>query len=140
VTDVMTPQQRSRCMSKVKNKNTSLEVKFRKILWMRGMRYRLDSKLLGRPDLVFVSAKIAVFVDGCFWHACPIHGQKPKTNINFWSEKLTKNMLRDQKVNAELANLGWQVIRFWEHELKDDTERCVKELMKTISDRLKNDA
>lgn len=140
MTDVMTPQQRSRCMSRVKNKDTSLEVKFRKALWTRGLRYRLGRKLLGKPDLVFVSAKIAVFIDGCFWHACPIHGQKPKTNSVFWSEKLTKNSLRDQKVNAGLVELGWTVVRFWEHELNDDAERCVTELMKTLEDRIKNGA
>lgn len=123
-------------MSRVKNTDTSLEVKFRKILWARDLRYRLGRKLLGKPDLVFVSAKIAVFIDGCFWHACPMHGQKPKTNTGFWSEKLTKNILRDQKVNAGLIELGWTVVRFWEHELKDDTDRCVNELMKTIQDRI----
>lgn len=138
MTDVMTPQQRSNCMSKVKNTNTSLEVKFRKILWTRGLRYRLGRKLLGKPDLVFVSAKVAVFIDGCFWHACPIHGQKPKTNSVFWTEKLDKNMLRDQKVNAGLIELGWEVIRFWEHELKEDTEQCVKKLIQTIKNRNKN--
>lgn len=123
-------------MSRVKNTDTSLEVKFRKILWARDLRYRLGRKLLGKPDLVFVSAKIAVFIDGCFWHACPMHGQKPKTNTGFWSEKLTKNILRDQKVNAGMIELGWTVVRFWEHELKDDTDRCVNELMKTIQDRI----
>lgn len=123
-------------MSRVKNKDTSLEVKFRKALWARGLRYRLGRRLLGKPDLVFVSAKIAVFIDGCFWHACPIHGQKPKTNSVFWSEKLTKNSLRDQNVNAGLVELGWTVVRFWEHELKDDAERCVNELIKTLEDRI----
>jgi DNA mismatch endonuclease (patch repair protein) len=137
VADVMTPQQRSRCMSKVKNKNTSLEVKFRKVLWARGFRYRLGRKLLGKPDLVFVSAKVAVFIDGCFWHACPVHGQEPKSNAGFWSEKLAKNRLRDETVNAGLGELGWTVVRFWEHELKDDVERCVGELSKNIKDQFR---
>lgn len=122
-------------MSKVKNKNTTLEVKFRKILWSRGFRYRLGRKLLGKPDLVFVSAKVAVFIDGCFWHACPIHGQEPKTNVGFWSEKLAKNRLRDQTVNIGLTELGWTVIRFWEHELKDDVDLCVNELARTLKNR-----
>jgi len=140
VADVLTPQQRSHCMSKVKNKNTTLEVKFRKILWSRGLRYRLGRKILGKPDLVFVSAKVAVFIDGCFWHACPIHGQKPKTNTGFWSEKLAKNILRDQTVNIGLADLGWTVIRFWEHQLKDDVELCINELVRTLKDRKQNGA
>lgn len=125
-------------MSKVKNKNTILEVKFRKVLWARGLRYRLGRKLLGKPDLVFIGAKVAVFIDGCFWHACPIHGQEPKTNTGFWSEKLSKNKLRDQKVNTGLAELGWTVVRFWEHELKDDAERCVSDLVKIVKDRMSN--
>lgn len=123
-------------MSRVKNRDTTLEVRFRKVLWARGLRYRLSRKLFGKPDLVFVSAKVAVFIDGCFWHACPIHGQEPKTNSDFWSDKLTKNKLRDQKVNAGLAELGWTVVRFWEHELKEDAERCANELTKTVKDRI----
>lgn len=134
--DVLTPEQRSRCMSKVKSRNTKLEVKFRKVLWKKGLRYRLGWKLPGKPDLVFVGAKVAVFIDGCFWHACPIHGQEPKTNSGFWSEKLRKNKLRDQKVNVELAELGWRVVRIWEHELREDADRCVSELFKTIKNRV----
>jgi DNA mismatch endonuclease (patch repair protein) len=127
-------------MSKVKNKNTGLEVRFRKVLWARGLRYRLGRKLLGKPDLVFIGPKVAVFIDGCFWHACPIHGQEPKTNASFWAEKLKKNILRDQKVNAGLDELGWKVVRFWEHELKDDVEQCVSELIKTVKDRMADGA
>lgn len=127
-------------MSQVKNKNTSLEVKFRKVLWARGLRYRLGQKLIGKPDLVFVRARVAVFIDGCFWHACPIHGQEPKTNTGFWSEKLTKNKLRDLHVNTELAALGWAVVRIWEHELKSDTGRCVEELVKIVRDRINDGA
>lgn len=134
--DVLTPEQRSRCMSKVKSRDTKLEVKFRKVLWAKGLRYRLGRKLPGKPDLVFVGAKVAVFIDGCFWHACPIHGQEPKTNAGFWSEKLRKNKLRDQTVNVKLAELGWRVVRIWEHELREDADRCVRELFKTVKNRV----
>lgn len=138
--DVMTPEQRSRCMSKVKGKNTKLEVEFRKVLWARGLRYRLGWKLPGKPDLVFVGVKVAVFIDGCFWHACPIHGQEPKTNAGFWFEKLRKNKLRDQTVNMKLAELGWRVVRIWEHELREDADRCVSELSKTVKGRVTDGA
>jgi DNA mismatch endonuclease (patch repair protein) len=135
VADVLTPEQRSQCMSQVRGKNTRLEVDFRKKLWAMGLRYRLGYRLLGKPDLVFVSAKVAVFVDGCFWHGCPIHGQQPKTNSAFWKQKLDRNKLRDQRVSEELAGLGWAVVRFWEHELKQEVYRCVSELSETIKKR-----
>ena len=119
-------------MSRVKGKNTRIEVDFRKKLWARGLRYRLGYKLLGKPDLVFVSASVAVFVDGCFWHGCPVHGQEPKTNKEFWVEKLRKNKQRDQRVTAELTALGWLVVRFWEHELKKELDRCIADLSRIL--------
>jgi len=119
-------------MSRVRGRNTSLEVKFRKKLWARGLRYRLGYKLIGKPDLVFVNAKVAVFIDGCFWHGCPLHGQIPKTNGEFWKIKIGKNVARDKTVSYELGALGWKVIRFWEHELKQDVERCIEDVYSSI--------
>ncbi|WP_255407842.1 very short patch repair endonuclease [Collimonas sp. PA-H2] len=129
---MLTPEQRSRCMSLVKGKNTGPELKLRKILWAQGLRYRLGYKLPGKPDLVFVSAKIAVFVDGCFWHGCPIHGEQPKTNQRFWSEKINKTKLRDQQVNAQLVELGWSVIRYWEHDIERNIDTCTKNIYSAI--------
>lgn len=137
--DVLTPAQRSHCMSKVKGKNTLLEVNFRKLLWARGLRYRLGYKLPGKPDLVFVGPRVVVFVDGCFWHGCPIHGKNPATNSDFWKVKLTKNIIRDSKVNQELMKLGWEVVRFWEHAIKASPEQCVNELINIIQKRSKGD-
>ena len=69
-----------------------------------------------RPDLVFTSAKLAVFVDGCFWHGCPEHGSKPKKNTSYWNPKIARNVERDQEQNERLEQAGWRVLRFWEHD------------------------
>lgn len=101
--------------------NTKPEVALRSALHRRGLRYRKDLRLdLGevkvRPDIVFTAKKVAVFVDGCFWHVCPEHGRQPTTNEWYWAPKLRRNMERDQRVNAALEAAGWRVIRLWEHE------------------------
>lgn len=112
-------------MSRNSGKNTAPEMRLRKSLWKLGLRYRLHSKLPGKPDLVFVSAKLAIFIDGCFWHGCSVHKNIPATNTDFWQSKIDKNRERDQRVNTELAELGWNVLRFWEHEIKHDLESCL---------------
>lgn len=130
--DVLTPEQRKRCMSSVKNKGTSIELELRKALWSEGLRYRLKSKLLGKPDLVFVSSKVVVFVDGCFWHGCPIHGETPDTNSDFWRKKISGNVERDDFVSRSLIDQGWEVLRFWEHEIGSDLEGCVAKILKAV--------
>ena len=118
--DTLTPEQRKRCMSRVRSKDTEIELLLRKALWAAGIRYRIKSKLPGKPDIVFLGARLAVFVDGCYWHGCPEHGQIPKTNTSFWKNKIEKNMARDIWVNQSLDSMGWHVLRFWEHEIKKD--------------------
>lgn len=126
--DVMTPEQRSRCMSRVKSKNTKPEIRLRRALWAEGLRYRLQHKLPGKPDLVFVSGRLAVFVDGCFWHGCPDHATKPKTNEGFWAAKLRENIERDQRVNCQLWGMGWNVLRVWQHDVEKDLDRVVRQI------------
>ena len=120
--DVLTREQRSYCMSQIKGRDTKPEVCLRRALWATGLRYRLNLKIPGRPDLVFPRPKVAVFVDGCFWHACPIHCQLPASNAPFWQKKLKANARRDREVNRQLEELGWLVIRIWEHEIKEDLD------------------
>jgi DNA mismatch endonuclease (patch repair protein) len=132
VADVLTPEQRKRCMSRVRNKNTDIELTFRKALWTAGFRYRLNYKLIGKPDLVFVGKNLAVFVDGCYWHGCPQHGQIPKTNEAFWREKIERNMARDAAINDSLVTAGWQVLRFWEHDIKLDLAQCLQKVKQTL--------
>jgi DNA mismatch endonuclease (patch repair protein) len=122
MSDVLTPQQRSYCMSRIKGRDTGPEVRLRKELWRRGLRYRLKSRLLGRPDIVVPRAKVAVFVDGCFWHGCPVHGVAPKNNAAFWAAKIGRNKARDESVSRKLAAAGWMVLRFWEHEILTSPE------------------
>lgn len=120
MTDVHTKKQRSYNMSRIRGKNTKPEILLRKELWKRGFRYRLKNKLPGKPDIVFPKIKFAIFVDGCFWHKCSQHYKAPKDNAEFWEEKISKNVKRDQIVDAELFSLGWKIIRVWEHEIKKD--------------------
>jgi len=85
--------------------------------------WRRGSTLIGRPDFVFSRLKLAVFVDGCFWHGCPIHGTKPKNNAAFWRKKIATNQARDRLVTRTLRAKGWRVLRIWEHELTRQNER-----------------
>lgn len=127
-TDVMTPEQRSRCMSRIKGRDTGPEVMLRNALWKRGLRYRVHYGITGRPDIVFVRARVAVFVDGCFWHGCPEHSMKPKQNAAFWEEKIRKNIERDQEISIALEKAGWRVLRFWEHEIKENLKGVEKKI------------
>lgn len=110
---------KSEQMARVRSKDTGLEILLRKTLWSQGFRYRVHPNLPGTPDLAFQRCKIAVFVDGCFWHGCPMHYTKPVRNAEFWQDKLDRNVSRDRRVDETLKALGWSVIRVWEHELKD---------------------
>lgn len=122
-----------------KSRDTKPELALRSILHSRGLRFRVDCSPLksvrSRADLVFSRAKIAVFVDGCFWHGCPEHFIMPKTNTDYWSTKIGNNKARDEKVNQSLATAGWTVMRFWEHEdpasAADRIEAAWKETLRT---------
>lgn len=130
--DVMTPEQRRRCMAQVKSRDTGPEVRLRRALWAAGLRYRLRSGLQGKPDLVFPAARVAVFVDGCYWHSCPIHATRPKTRAAFWQEKLDQNVHRDRRVDAALGALGWRVLRVWEHEVERELDATVARIAVTV--------
>lgn len=121
---------RSRLMGRVRHRGTAPELVLRRTLWAAGLRYRLNSKprLPGTPDLLFPSHKIAVFVDGCFWHGCPLHGSCPKTREAFWEAKITRNQARDLAVDKALATMGWSVLRLWEHEIKTNLKECVERI------------
>ncbi|HWG03139.1 MAG TPA: very short patch repair endonuclease [Trebonia sp.] len=111
---------RSANMKANRRTDTKPELALRSALHALGYRYRKDYRLdlplrRVRPDIAFTSRKVAVFVDGCFWHACPEHGSKPKNNEWYWSPKLAKNVERDRAVDAALADAGWTVVRLWEH-------------------------
>jgi DNA mismatch endonuclease (patch repair protein) len=107
-------------MAKVRQKGTNPEIGLRKALHAKGLRYRLHVPLLTKPrrvaDIVFPSAGVAVFVDGCFWHGCPEHASWPKSNAVFWREKIETNRARDTDTDQRLNAMGWRVVRVWAHE------------------------
>jgi DNA mismatch endonuclease, patch repair protein len=110
--------------------DTKPELALRAALHARGYRYRKDLRLdlplrRVRPDIAFTRRRVAVFVDGCFWHACPDHGSKPKNNEWYWSPKLAKNVERDRAADAALTQAGWTVVRLWEHVPLDDAVAAV---------------
>lgn len=124
---------RSEHMARVRGTDTSPERLLRSALWNNGLRYRLNYKVpAGRPDLVFPGPKVAVSVDGCFWHGCPEHYSRPRTNREFWAEKLAANTERDSRLTLRLESMGWTMLRIWEHEVFRDLEHVVCLVEKTI--------
>jgi DNA mismatch endonuclease (patch repair protein) len=106
-------------MKSTRRRDTPGELALRSQLHRRGLRFRVDTPVLGlrrRPDIVFRGKRIAVFVDGCFWHGCPQHGTVPKANRDWWVAKLAANESRDRDTDERLSDAGWVVIRVWEHE------------------------
>jgi DNA mismatch endonuclease (patch repair protein) len=117
---------RSQQMARIRGTNTSPECVLRSALWRAGHRYRLHMKTpVGRPDVVFPAARVAVFIDGCFWHGCPAHYVRPRSRTDFWSAKLAENVARDQAQTLALETLGWRVVRVWEHEALVETDVAV---------------
>jgi DNA mismatch endonuclease (patch repair protein) len=110
---------RSETMARIRSRGTLPEIKLRKALWSDGLRYRLAYDLPGRPDLTFVDARLAIFVDGCFWHGCPTHYSAPRTNRNHWARKLRCNVERDLATDDALQRLGWYPFHVWQHELSE---------------------
>jgi DNA mismatch endonuclease (patch repair protein) len=134
MTDKLTKEQRSYCMSRIRAQNTLPEIKFRKFIWKKGTRgYRIKNKISGKPDLYFPRKKVAVFLDGCFWHKCPKCFVKPKSKNEYWDQKIENNMMRDKKINAKLRKEGITVIRIWEHDIKKDLDKCYLKLNKKIA-------
>jgi len=130
MTDVLTPAQRKLNMSRIRAKNTGPEVKLRKLLFAGGIRgYRIHYNLPGKPDIVFIKKKVAIFIDGCFWHKCPVCFQEPETRKEFWIKKIQTNIERDKRVNEQLEKDGWTIIRIWEHEIRKEPEVVVKKIL-----------
>lgn len=113
-----------RRFSRQGTRDTDPELRLRRELHARGYRYRVDAAVVPglrrRADLVFRGPRVAVFVDGCFWHRCPEHGNVPRANHEWWRAKLDRNVERDRETDQRLAEAGWLVVRVWEHEMRDD--------------------
>jgi len=127
---------RSENMKRIKSKDTSIEIILRKALWKKGYRYRKNCKdVIGKPDLCFKGKKLAVFCDSEFWHGKYLMEGKyiPKTNRKFWIERLERNIERDKTVNMKLKEKGWTILRFWESDIRKNTDNCVEIFEKTYN-------
>ncbi|MFK4116473.1 MULTISPECIES: very short patch repair endonuclease [Streptomyces] len=129
-------------MSRQGSRDTAPEVAVRKLLHASGLRYRVNVPVPGIPrrtiDIAFPRAKVAIFLDGCFWHGCPEHATHPKANADWWRAKLDKNMSRDADTTQHLIGAGWTVLRFWEHESVDEVARRIADVVaakREVSDR-----
>lgn len=116
--DKISKERRSENMKAIRSVSI-LENEVTKALWSKGLRFRKNVKgMLGKPDIVIKKYKIVIFIDSCFWHHCPIHGTIPKSNTDFWYEKISRNILRDRDVSKYYTDAGWNLFRVWEHEVK----------------------
>lgn len=134
--DVFTKAKRSEVMSKIRGKgNKATEIALAKLFRANGITgWRRHYPIVGKPDFAFPEQKLAVFVDGCFWHGCPKHATRPKGNSAFWSTKLDANKARDRKVNRELRAKGWRVLRIWEHDLtKSRQSTTVRRVLRVLA-------
>jgi len=134
-TDVMTPEQRRKAMKAMRGKDTKIERILGKALWARGWRYRKnDKRFPGKPDFTFGKYKIAIFVDGEFFHGYNWEENKYriKANREFWWSKIERNMERDNEVNRKLEDMDWKVMRFWGKEIKKNLDSCLKEIESAI--------
>ncbi|NEC65806.1 DNA mismatch endonuclease Vsr [Streptomyces sp. SID9727] len=127
---------RRRNMQAIRSRDTQPERLIRRLVHANGLRYRVAARplpdLRRTADLVFRPAKVAVFIDGCYWHGCPEHYVPPKTNPGYWSDKVARNMARDRDTDKRLAEAGWAVLRFWEHQ---DSDVCALEIVSTVRER-----
>jgi len=134
--DIFSKQKRSEIMSKIRSKDTQAELLLRKALFADGLRYRIhDKRVYGKPDIVFFKNKVAVFVDGDWWHGRNYESEKEKYPL-FWQEKIFKNMERDRKANEKLHADGWKVFRFWQRDLEKRKSQNVQECVRKIKSAL----
>ncbi len=134
-----TPEETSKIMSRIRGKDTKIELLLRKELWKRGLRYRKNyKKLPGTPDIVFIKQKIAIFCDSEFWHGKSYFVNKQDVcnrNSEYWNAKICRNIERDIQINKRLEEKGWTVLRFWGKEILDEFEKTINEIQATYIDR-----
>lgn len=131
--DNLTPEQRHKNMTHIKSTNTKIEKDITKALWNLGYRFRKNVKgLPGKPDIAIKKYKIVIFLDSCFWHKCPEHFKKPKSNLEYWEPKIKRNVERDAEINRYYQNKNWHILRIWEHEVKKDFDNTLAKISKFI--------
>ena len=127
MTDCFTRKKRSEVMSAIKSQKTRPENILKKSL--RGNGFSFQPGLYGKPDFADKKRRIAVFIDGCFWHKCSKHYREPKSNKRYWREKIERNVSRSKEVTKRLKEEGWKVIRIWEHDVENNLDRTLKKLL-----------
>ena len=133
--DNLTKEQRHKNMCNIRSSNTKLEQDIMKSLYKSGLRFRKNVKSLpGKPDIAIKKYKIAVFLDSCFWHKCPEHFKKPKSNLEYWEPKIQRNVERDKQINEYYKKENWHVLRIWEHEKKKDFDKTAAKIKKFIEE------
>ena len=116
--DIISKKNRSEIMSRVKSKDSKIEILFRKQLWKKGFRYsKNSSKYFGKPDIVLLKHKTVIFIDSCFWHGCKKHCRMPSVRKKYWMAKIARNKTRDKNVLNYYKKQGWKIFRIWEHDL-----------------------
>jgi DNA mismatch endonuclease (patch repair protein) len=126
MTDTVSKETRSRIMSSIRSKDTNPEKKIRRMLWASGKRFRIhDKSVFGTPDVSNKGRGIAVFIDGCFWHGCDRCYRQPKTNSEFWKNKIARNRKRRHLVRAVLKKENFKILEFWEHEINRNPDKVI---------------
>ncbi|MBE2973420.1 very short patch repair endonuclease [Priestia megaterium] len=135
--DNLSKEQRRKNMQAIKS-HSKLEEKVTKALWKKGIRFRKNVKTLpGKPDIAIQKYKVVIFIDSCFWHACKHHGNMPKSNLEYWEQKLNRNKERDLKINEHYKTIQWNLLRLWEHEFKENFDATVNKIAAFIQDAKK---
>ena len=132
--DTLAPEARSRLMSRIRGKGTSIDLKMEKILARSGARFEMYPRMTGRPDFASRRRRIAVFCDGDFWHGYRYH-EKKKPAGRYWRDKIERNMARDRYVTRRLRREGWSVLRFWEHDIHGNPDKCARRVRRKLDER-----
>lgn len=137
--DTVTKIVRSDIMRTIKNKDSKVEVRLRKRLWSEGLRYRKNSVVyFGKPDVVLRKYQMVVFVDSCFWHGHPTKCRLPNSNTIYWKNKIAGNKARDKVVNKYYKQKGWAILRFWDYQIENNIDFCIKKIKMVSQSRGKN--
>ncbi len=133
MTDIFSPEKRSWVMSRIRGKNTKIDLKMKGLLSGLRCGYRMYPKMYGSPDFAIKRKKIALFCDGDFWHGYRYY-EKKKLVKKFWRDKIEKNMQRDKKVSLKLRRDGWSVQRFWEHDIEKNPKKCIRKIRRKLNE------
>lgn len=137
--DNLTQEQRKKNMQAIKSRNTKIEKTVCKALWHKGIRFRKNVKELpGKPDIAIKKYKIVIFLDSCFWHKCPLHFRRPKSNNSYWDNKIEKNVIHDLEINEYYIKNKWNIFRIWEHQIKTNNQKnkSINEIIEFILNKI----